>query len=214
MYSKVKVVTLAWRKLFTVVTAVVVVFTVNPFMASPVAAVPINGLSAPAPVDGSYTYLRFHRNGIPLRWDSCVALTFAVILNGVPTSEMTVVKESFNRVSKVSGFRFRQVSSSDHPMIVFSFKPFTQGGPAGSANVTGKGNWLNKGEITIMKEMTHYPYAVKRALIMHEIGHVLGLGHSSVESQLIYPYVKATNWGKYDKEGFRQIGASQPCRNA
>jgi hypothetical protein len=46
------------------------------------------------------------------------------------------------------------------------------------------------------------------AVIMHELAHVMGLGHAREESQIMYPSVtyKKAKWGAGDYQGLKQLG--------
>lgn len=51
-------------------------------------------------------------------------------------------------------------------------------------------------------------------LLMHEIAHVIGLGHAQGEAQVMYPTLRGdhpTAWGAGDLTGLRLQGASQGC---
>ena len=47
--------------------------------------------------------------------------------------------------------------------------------------------------------------------IMHELGHLVGLGHVNTRSELMSPTEEATTWGPGDLEGLRRVGRSGGC---
>ena len=51
-------------------------------------------------------------------------------------------------------------------------------------------------------------------LLMHELGHVVGLGHAGGESQVMYPTLMRgypTAWGAGDLSGLHSLGAAEGC---
>jgi hypothetical protein len=54
----------------------------------------------------------------------------------------------------------------------------------------------------------------KRSLYLHELGHVMGLDHTSKRSQIMYPALlpsTPTNFGAGDRAGLKKLGRSQGC---
>jgi hypothetical protein len=52
------------------------------------------------------------------------------------------------------------------------------------------------------------------ALLMHELGHVVGLGHTSDSLQVMSPVLNSSSyasWGSGDKAGLVQVGATKGC---
>lgn len=52
------------------------------------------------------------------------------------------------------------------------------------------------------------------ALLMHELGHVVGLDHSGDQAQIMYPTVTnrtPADWGAGDRNGLTQLGAAKGC---
>jgi hypothetical protein len=51
-------------------------------------------------------------------------------------------------------------------------------------------------------------------LVMHELGHVVGLGHAATETQVMYPTLQQEHpsaWGAGDRAGLAGLGAEQGC---
>ncbi len=54
-------------------------------------------------------------------------------------------------------------------------------------------------------------WAAARAIVMHELGHLVGLAHVHVADELMYPEnIGHRTFGPGDREGFRQLGLG-PC---
>ena len=55
------------------------------------------------------------------------------------------------------------------------------------------------------------------ALLMHELGHVTGLGHTPDALQVMSPVLSSSSyasWGSGDKAGLRAVGATNGCVTA
>ncbi len=61
------------------------------------------------------------------------------------------------------------------------------------------------------------PGVTRGELLLHELGHAIGLGHTSLTSQIMYRYLRSrttTAFGRYDLLGLHLLGRSQGCINA
>jgi hypothetical protein len=55
------------------------------------------------------------------------------------------------------------------------------------------------------------------ALLLHELGHVAGLGHTNDGSQVMYPVLRSSSFGSYgagDLAGLKAVGATKGCTTA
>ena len=73
--------------------------------------------------------------------------------------------------------------------------------------VSGQAAWLS----TAVRRLSA---GQKRALYLHELGHVMGLSHSSARSQIMYPSLNGSTPSHYaagDRAGLARLGRRQGC---
>lgn len=88
------------------------------------------------------------------------------------------------------------------------------GGPMVSNGSYGKAEYLRSG--TVLLDLDQFPQdlstasdrAIAKAMVMHELGHVVGLDHVSDASELMFPAATSTlDWGPGDLAGLAAAGS-------
>lgn len=84
----------------------------------------------------------------------------------------------------------------------------------GRFHLDGAEDWVVSGDVTKSSLSTAVDL---ESVAVHEIGHVLGLGHSSVEDAIMYPTISSrtrkVNLANDDIEGIQQLYGSNPNYN-
>jgi hypothetical protein len=183
---------------------------------------------------GTYAFETTQRgSSIPVSYNPCAPIHYVVNPDGGPSGAVTLIREAVDEVARRSGFVFRYDGTTHDrtferrrgPVLVGfatgeEFAELTQNGDAvgvgGSAYVgdgtgfrrytTGmvalKGSWFREQEARLGRDR-------ERAVVLHELGHVLGLAHVEDRGELMYPTLTRTGFGPGDLDGLARLGATR-----
>ena len=172
-----------------------------------------------------------------VRWPACRPLTYRINPDKAPDGWQKLVRKALKKATQASRIRFRYVgrthqkvrSRSRNPRgtsLVIAFLAPQQTnmlngeGVAGSGGATSDGHRLFNGKVVLNGPLLHQMQGgfgtgpvegiqgTQGAVVMHEIGHALGLGHAKHVTQIMYPVTtnKPATWGAGDFKGLRVLG--------
>ena len=178
----------------------------------------------------SYEFLKTQGDE-PVTWNHCQAIRFSVNPKGAPEHWEEVVAKAVADVTAKSGFVFRDLGTTTktqligsryegnewEPVLILWSDRYQDGalgggviglGGPGMVDVNGRERYV-VGKVSLDSSVRE-PHAAQMVL-EHELGHVLGLDHTSDESQLMYAaYHGQEGLGKGDVNGLQRLH-DVPC---
>ncbi|KAL6562592.1 hypothetical protein OROGR_003599 [Orobanche gracilis] len=168
------------------------------------------------------------------RWPpGSTQLTYAFLSeNQISEGVRSVFSRAFERWSEVTPLTFSETESSSRADIRIGFfsgdhgdgEPFDGvlgtlahafSPPAGMLHLDGDENWVIDGDFLSSSVVSAVDL---ESVAVHEIGHLLGLGHSSVEEAIMYPSISSdtrkVELANDDVTGIQELYGSNPNYNS
>ncbi|NYG54327.1 matrixin family metalloprotease [Nocardioides perillae] len=177
------------------------------------------------------------------RYDPCSPLTYRVNPTGAPAGGVRAVHGTFRRIAEASGLRFRYAGRTTaipfNDVRRARYAPRTSltiawatprqvrrlaggvvgiGGSGGRMTSDGSVGVFDRGGVvldrTFRAPARFGPGQTLGTLLLHEVGHAVGLGHVGDARQVMYPSLRPDalgRWGAGDLAGLRRVGAGQGC---
>lgn len=174
-------------------------------------------VTQPAQADSSDYSLLFPQFSPPVRWNPCRAITWDT--RAVPRSERVRLTAAFRAATAASGIRFRAVRRKADISVRFRWTNAIAGeagrGGARVVILPNGSRHLALGALSLTPPRTATE-AARITIYMHEIGHVIGLGHARLEDEVMYPAVtvnaaSAPQFGPGDRRGLAALGSKGGC---
>ena len=180
-------------------------------------------------------------HGSDVRWDPCTPIRYKVNTAGLPAAARSIVVEAIAQLAAVTGLELidmgdtadlpqtgspRRPPAPDYDLLIAyasgpSFRAFAGtnrymavGGPAATYQ-RGSGWRYDQGIVLIdLSDGLPFDWSSQGwgRIVLHELGHVVGLLHVEDPGQLMHGRASArTSFAEGDLAGLRRLGAAQGC---
>ena len=185
-----------------------------------------------------YRFLHTRGNEQPVRWSTCEPIDYVVRPANEPEGARQLLQEAVGRISEVTGLKFNFAGTTDEgpsknrkpyhpnrygddwsPVLVTYSSPAEYprleggaagyGGPAFVKQGAGAPRFVSGMVVLDAEQLTSMGDEAVRGVMLHELAHVVGLGHVNDPSQLMNPvqYGRAvTELQEGDLKGLRALG--------
>ena len=185
--------------------------------------------------DGTYAFEEVQpTTHSPIGHDPCDTIHYVVNPDHGPADYLDFIQKAVAEASRFSGIRFQYDGTTtardfdrDRGPVLIGFADPSEVSDLSSDDVVGVGGsvsyvapgdrrrYLHSGMVALKPSWfadqdRHHRLRDEQAVVMHELGHVLGLAHVQDEHQLMYPSLTRTTYGPGDIRGLEVLGEI-PC---
>ena len=176
----------------------------------------------------------------PVGWDPCQEIRYRINPAGGPAGGDELIRRAIDRASAATGLAFADEGETDERPFPGGVKLFGRpdpvvigwadageyadlsgtvagvGGAVAERDTGGRLRFVSGGVVLDVEAFTAASVAqqprVMEAIVLHEVAHVVGLGHVSEPMELMYAdNLGQVELGPGDREGLARLG-SLPCR--
>jgi hypothetical protein len=175
---------------------------------------------------GPHSFVFVDSGGRVGRWNPCTTITWRFNPAFAPPGGQELVADAFDYVASITGLRFRYggtTSAAPAPTlrdaVIVGWVPFLE--PAGQASPVAIGTAAGPRIVAAGIELdaalpipTTWSHGGWGPIVLHEIGHVLGLGHVTDPTQLMFTYNhedSPTTFASGDLAGLHPLSAAAGC---
>lgn len=188
-----------------------------------------------APGGGTYAFMATQpgTDDVPVTYDPCQTIRIVVNEDRAPRNADAILDDALDRMTETTGLTFRVVGTTDadplstdigdpgdRPPVQVSWSDAeTVPELAGSVAGLGGSTWVEEdgfrqyvtGIVVLdAEDLEELGEDVTRTVLLHELGHLVGLAHVDDRDELMHPFGDLPDWGPGDLAGLAALGEG-PC---
>ncbi|MFT4188798.1 MAG: matrixin family metalloprotease [Aeromicrobium sp.] len=183
---------------------------------------------------GSYAFMATQQGSDePVAYDSCETIRVVVNEREAPGDADEILDRALAATEEATGLRFTVVGTTDEQPLVSDeirdgddWRPVqiswtdSEEAPDLAGDVVGLGGstwleddghrWYVTGEVALdAPDLERLGTETAVHVLIHELGHVLGLAHVDDHNELMHPYGDRPGWGPGDLAGLAELGSGR-----
>jgi hypothetical protein len=189
---------------------------------------PVSGpttAAGPPPPDGNYSFEVTNGAGVPARWNPCDGVHYAVIWPGAPAGWQNDVNSAIAQVQAATGLSFvsagvygsAAVVPSSAKLVISWVPGLSSGDMVGLTtywyyNPPSYTPELVSAQVQILSGIPAGGGAGELPILLHELGHAMGLGHTPNALEIMNPMdIHLSGYQLGDRNGLWRLGSSGGC---
>ncbi|MDP5225933.1 MULTISPECIES: matrixin family metalloprotease [Arthrobacter] len=165
---------------------------------------------------GPFAYMQLQTDGKPVTYDPCREIHYVTRSDHQPEAGPSLIEQAVREVSRVTGLRFvNDGTTTENPTqgTVTLGLGGSEGVAVGSTGATYVTGQVTLNAAGMVKVIRRDGLITARAVVEHELAHVVGLSHVEDPTQLMNPVATpgVVTFGNGDLTGLATLGTG-PCR--
>lgn len=160
------------------------------------------------------------------RWNPCQTVFWKINADGYTPKRFKQTLQAFRQLRRATGLVIRyagvitaeEIAAGENGVITVSYLPASEFDPdvLGTAGVaiapSGDGGAITSADVRIAVHTSFDRRHGYLPVLLHELGHAVGLGHSGDRRSLMYPTLtRVRTYNAGDLAGLASVGASHGC---
>lgn len=173
---------------------------------------------------GSFSFFIPSKDGYGMRWNPCQTIPVVANFAGAPRYAKLALLRAIDRLRDGLGTDVRFAGTTKELMpshgtmseksgrVLVNWPPKWTAGYAAMTSIRPMSDgWLEAATVSLNRSRPLSQVGLK-SLLMHELGHAVGLGHTDHSNQIMHQRVPPTGqWGAGDLAGLARVGGGVGC---